>query len=285
MSELPKVPQEIVNLKLVCRIISNEIGNDEWHSKVWYRFPSTVAFIDILSQWPEAKVRSLRMVHVVDTPLPLYPYDDHSCYHTHDFADALPIFPGLQLDVLVVENIWLLPSGKEVDGWCLGATYHAIGALAASTGWKELQYRTGILGLTPRLQRSVEDIVQKRRDNCNEPDLELTWGRIRPQLSGLITHNMDGTRINNDPEIDVKEIREWYESHPEEPPEDEFPEDVTELDCHFKLRRGAKANYVHDGKGKSAIIESLMNNIRWVNLRENNQHLVDDGLDQPIGHL
>lgn len=103
-------PIMLEKLNLVCKLMNEDIAQS-WHGKVTYWFPCTVAFVDVLSQWSQSKLESVRHIHVLGFPLPLYPADDMFCYVTHFVNDALPIFPGLRLDVLTVENIWLYPDG------------------------------------------------------------------------------------------------------------------------------------------------------------------------------
>ena len=114
-------------------MFDDEIG-DSWHSMGTYYFPSTVAFIDVLSQSSEGKVRRLKNVIVVANALPLHHLVDEGYYTTFFLNDALPIISRLRLDCLTMVNIWLEPNGEGVHGWCLSATHNYICQLLVSSG-------------------------------------------------------------------------------------------------------------------------------------------------------
>ena len=202
-------------LKLVSRAFAREIG-DSCHSQVTYHFPSTVSFIDIQSRWPQEKVESLRYVHLFDTPVPLYPMDRLDCYTTHGFNSALALFPGRKLDTLTVESIRLHPNGEGVDGWCLGAAYHALENLVSTRGWKHLYCCSGILGLEPAQRQAIEDDIAKLKFDWKEDD---RFGRIRPQTNGIETHHVNGTITSSGTDEERLEVTKWYADHPEEGPE------------------------------------------------------------------
>lgn len=47
-------------MNLVYQLFNEEIGQS-WHSKVTYDFPCTVAFFDVMSQWPQRKLETSAM--------------------------------------------------------------------------------------------------------------------------------------------------------------------------------------------------------------------------------
>lgn len=143
----------LIQLNIVCKLLNEEI-DQSWLGKVTYSFPTTVAFLDVLGLWSEEKISTVRQLHVVAFPLPLYPTDQNFSYTTHFFDDALPIIPGLRLDLLTVQNIWLKPDGEPLEGWCLDVTYHKISGLLESGGWKEFNYVSGRRGSQHRDSRS-----------------------------------------------------------------------------------------------------------------------------------
>jgi hypothetical protein len=287
MSPLPGAPAEVGSLRITCKQFSDEI-KDEWHSEVTYHFPSTVAFLDVLSQWREDQVCKLRYVHVIDTPLPLYAFDDRGFYVTHNFSQALPMFPGLQLDLLTIDNIWLLPSGEPLDSWCFGATNGTIKRLLLTDGWKRLEYHSGILAFTPTQMDQLEAVVENHRIEQAEPDFSYGLGRVRPLLYSR-ENLLDPSEDPEDRDITAELVTQWYEKHAEErQPSDldeYYPTEVTELHVAMWAERGAQAKYIQDGSEISSTLESLKSNISWSELRRNDKYLVDDGLDNPTAHL
>lgn len=266
LARLPGTPRDIAALKLTCRQLNQEVP-DDWHSKVTYYFPSTVAFLDILSQWPEEKIRSLRYAHVVDTPLPLYPHSYAGAYATAAFHDALPAFPGLQLDALTVENIWLKADGREKDSWCMEAVNGAVQELLLSSGWKHLHYLSGILGLAPSQQRQLHKMIQDCRWAKSEPDFTFGYGHVRPQLNWRFWNRED--KHDTDYGDLQEEVKLWYQNHPEEGQPDGYPE-VEKLHVALWATRGANVDYTQDGAWTywGGTLKDLMDNVGWLQVSQ-----------------
>lgn len=287
ISPLPGTPRDVIALRLACQQFRTEI-DDSWHSEVTYHFPTTVSFIDVLSQWPKAKVCALRYARVVDTPLPLYAYDNEDFFITHTFGDALPMFPGLRLEVLTLENIWLLPNGRPLDGWCVPGTNGAIINMLFSSGWRRFEYISGILSLTPTQMEQLETLVENHRIENFETGFKYGLGRVRPQIHSLANF-LDPSGDPEDIETAKKLVDKWYASHREEKqPRDamDYPEDVTQLHLAVWAERGTKANYIQDGTELGPTLKSFNDHqLTWVELRETDRFLVGDGLSDPTGYL
>ncbi|CAK1366212.1 hypothetical protein CB0940_09364 [Cercospora beticola] len=286
LSLLPGLPLEVRALRCVCKQISSEI-DDSWHSAVTYHFASTVAFVDVLSQWADEKLRALRHIYVVDTPLPVYAFAKPDFYVTHNFNEALSLFPGLQLDSLTVENVWLLPGGKPRDAWCASATTGTLKRLLTTDGWRTLRYMSGILPLSPTQMKQLDMAIETYCIEKQEPDFRYGLGRVRPQPYS--SHNI---LIPGEPPEDenvTKElVEQWYKEHPEEVPlreEDHYLDDVKELHLAMWAQRGANSTFTQDGSAISSTLESLKSNISWVELRQTDDYLVDDGVEDPASHL
>lgn len=286
ISLLPGTPPDVTALRQTCKQFNREI-DDSWHSEVTYHFPTTVSFIDILGQWSEEKVCSIRYAYVVDYPLPIYAYGETGYFTTLDFSDALPMFPGLQLEQLTVENIWLSPNGKPLDSWCFAATNGLIKSLLLSSGWRRLEYRSGILPLTPSQLGQLDMAVEKYRTENAEPDFQYGLGRVRPH-----THsqgNLLDFNIPNEPvETTIKLVKKWYAEHKEERKAgdmNQYPEGVAELHVAMWAARGSKADIVQSGQGLSPTLESFKNKITWSELRKTDEYLVGDGLHDPTAYL
>ena len=87
-------------------------------------------------------------------PFPVYQDDDNRSYFTHHFTGLLPLFPGLKLDTLIIEDAF---HGENVheDGWGHNATYGILeNMIKGGTGWKELVLRSAS-------DRWLEDVVFK----------------------------------------------------------------------------------------------------------------------------
>lgn len=90
--------------------------------------------------------------------MPFFVYQDEGdfSYYTHYFTSLLPLFPGLKLDSLIVEDAF---HGKNVaeDGWGHDATYSILQSMIErGTGWKELVLRSAS-------DRWLEDVVFETR--------------------------------------------------------------------------------------------------------------------------
>ena len=75
-------------------------------------------------------------------PFPLFQDDDNSSYFTHHFTSLLPLFPGLRLDTLIIEDAFHGEIVNE-DGWGHNATYNILQSMIEEgTGWKKLVLRS-----------------------------------------------------------------------------------------------------------------------------------------------
>ena len=79
------------SLPLFYRYVQFDVGSSEH-------------FVDFLSSIDRSTITQLRHLSVKGSPFPLYPTKDRSCYYTHYFTSLLPLFPGLQLSILSVED-------------------------------------------------------------------------------------------------------------------------------------------------------------------------------------
>ena len=269
----PSMPEQ---LNLVCRRMNEEVGQS-WHGKVTYWFPCTVALLDVLGQWSQGKLEAVRHVYVCAFPLPLYPVDKSDSYCTHFIHDALPILTGLRLDMLTVENIWLEADGEDLEGWGLGATYYEVSQLLLSSGWKELRYVCGTPGFFARELRAIDEAVGAMRQERNEPNYWYAISATRPRLCGLVSHDVNGNRTEQDSEEDKAEVAEWEATHPD------FPTPV-ERATQVRARRGTE-KYAQSGDGRTEWIEGLMRRFTWAEMRQTGKYLVDDGMQDASAHL
>jgi hypothetical protein len=105
-----------------------------------FQFQGTEAMLETLLGMDQAIVTRIRHVRVVSYPFPLYTSGKREFYNTYFFQNALSLFPGLELERLIVEDAY--HGFALVDGWRDVVTYFDIEALLGSNGWKELVYIT-----------------------------------------------------------------------------------------------------------------------------------------------
>ncbi|CZT23815.1 uncharacterized protein RCC_09529 [Ramularia collo-cygni] len=286
ISPLPGTPSDVAALRRACKRFSHEI-DDSWHSEVTYRFPTTVSFIDVLSQWSKEKVCKLRYAYVVDYPLPVYAFDEGGYFMTLDFSDALPMFPGLQLELLSVENIWLTANGEPPDTWCFSATVGTVKALLLSSGWRRLEYHSGILPLTPTQMSQLDMAVEKYKTERAELDFRYGLGRVRPH-----THShgnlLDFKLPDEDYGVTLQLVMEWYTKHADEKKAcgmNKYPEGVTRKHVAMWAERGSEADYVQSGLGLAPTLASFEGKLSWVELRKTDDYLTGDGAHDPTSYL
>ena len=59
-----------------------------------FHFKNTAAMLDVLTTFSPQQIQEIRHMRVRAFPFLFYPLGNHSYYHTHDFSDVLPLFPG-----------------------------------------------------------------------------------------------------------------------------------------------------------------------------------------------
>lgn len=275
--DIYRCPVMDTQLNLVCRLLDNEIGHS-WHSKVEYSFYCSVAFIDVLSQWPEWKVTALRYAHIEGYPIPLYRIDQAWGYTTHFVHDIFSIFPTLRLDTLTVENVWLCPDGEEMEGWCLGATLAELHGLLASEGWKTLKYLSGTLGLLSRQVRELDEAVVAMRKARGEDKFTYRLQDLRPRLCGISSSDGQGNRVDEDTDEDKAEVAQWEAEHPE--PRDE----PTVKEVQMLAMRGTE-DFESKVDDRSNMLKGLLEKLSWIEVRKAGRFLVEDGTEDPGAHL
>lgn len=271
-------PDMPVKLNLVCKLLNEEI-RQSWHGKVAYSFPSTMAFVDVLSQWSEQKIGSVRHIHVVATPLPLHHINHQPDYYsTHFVKDAPPIFVGLKLDLLTVENIWLAGDGEPVDGWCLEAVWSDVYCLLAGNGWKEFRYLSGALTFSRKrlqdLKVGIADIMAARGETRYWFEIEES----RPWYPWQWKREESGAPVKDYYALaHGAELREWDAQHPHYVA-------PTEPSVQVRAKRGT-SEYAQSGEQKTDVLRGLLEGLGWLEMREDGTYLVDDGCDDPTAHL
>ena len=283
-------PQPYEKLNLVCRKFNDEIGTS-WHSKVTYHFPSTLSFLDVLSQWPARKISEFKNAVLVGTPI-LLPreWEEGGAYNTSYFVpDILDMAIGLALDTLTVENIWIEPTAETRDPETRLFIYKDIYKLLMSRGWKELRYVSSILGFHPRAIRRLEKRVQRLRHERDERDFELTFNmqHIRPIAIRHGEHagcpcTFKTASLIQDTDKDVMEVEQWWADHPAKRDE-QLARDWRrpKMAVAVSARRGANADYMQDSNSLLDDIRRMLGSANWTELRQTPGCFLDDGVDFP----
>ncbi|KAL9121355.1 MAG: hypothetical protein Q9187_002081, partial [Circinaria calcarea] len=96
--------------------------------------------LDCLTTLSPALIGEIRYLRVNAFTFPITAPADVRRYTTHPFSVTLSLFPGLQLDLLVVEDCY---HDENVNSaWVDIGTCNEISSLVDSDGWKELHFIT-----------------------------------------------------------------------------------------------------------------------------------------------
>lgn len=237
--------------------------------------------LDDLFTYDDQRMKSIRRLRVKGYPFPVYASSTSSSFFTHFFGTVIAMFPGLQLDLLVVENCYL----EENDGWGSSGTYCEIGCLLNTDGWKELHY------LSPTTEFITDD--RERRDDFS-PQPEKWQSELRKRDEQAVVEMFVSE------ERDVKDAaynanaRTKYafpgENMPVEPPKKSPPTDVDSRDQAVDNRevlvvmnRGPSAHYIQNGENLNEDVKKLLKEMSWPELRDSDLYV--DGEDDPCAKL
>lgn len=133
----------------------------------------------------------------------------------------------------------------------------------------------------------LDQLVEHYRVDQAEPEFHYGLGRVQPTImSGQ--NLLDPSEGYEDLETTERLVSQWYaELEDEEQPHDvrELPKGVPEKHLAMWVERGPNSNYIQDGSELSSTLESLQNNITWMNLRKTDVYLVGDGVHDLSAYL
>ena len=118
-------------------------------------------------------------------PLPIYQGGDRSSCVSHHFTSLLPLFPGLKLDKLIIEDAF---HGRNVDedDWGHDATYGILQLMIeGGTGWKELVLRSAS-------DRWLEDVVSETDAANGTVTMEASGRSKQPAAWDRMIKERDG---------------------------------------------------------------------------------------------
>ena len=208
-------------------------------------------------------------------PLPVYPVGDYF-YITYLFSSVLPLFSGLRLDTLIIEDAF---HGQTVDeySWGHDVTYDDLQRMIEeSKGWKELILRSG----SDRWLEAVEFTRQAANGTMatvtpGRSKQPAAWDRMIKERDGpesgakveMWCCKTDGVWEKVEGVYNV-EVEDDSEDESEDEMEDEAEQDdpdgtikaLLSLECEgleigparpsieVRVRRGKEAEYTQDGR-------------------------------------
>ena len=280
-----------ISLLSTCRQIHEEARPLIGHINSFH-FRSTAALLDTLTTLNPQQIQEIRHIRVKGYPLPLFPYSHGTGYTTYHFSDFLPLFSGLQLDRLEVEDAFH-DNGKDL--WADIGTYNDVESLVESDGWKELCFVTPTTGF---MTRKLYDIIQRREqpDGWNQDLLNRDGGEESGAYVRMFMANESGVRgITEDPNkhtpYSVIPGHLGKFSPAEEVTADGVrsvivPLRVSEIaeprEVSIVAKRGKDVSYVQDGSKLLPKIQALFDNMTWQETKSS--HYLD-AEDNPCVHI
>ena len=175
---------------------------------------------------------------------------------------------------MTIEDVWLLPDGKEVEGFCLDATRNSVLCALLSLGWKELNYLSGPLGLLSRWTKDIDERIEAMKKERAEEAFEYAIRPSRPQLSGIVSYTAGDVATEQDTPEDKAEVKAWDAQH-----KDDASVQLTQKAVQAWAKRGTE-QYAETGEGRSKFLKGLLEEMTWVELRASGKYLVDDGMGE-----
>ncbi|KAF6220512.1 hypothetical protein HO133_002945 [Letharia lupina] len=273
-----------------------------------YNLLTTEHLVDHLTTLTPASLAQLRHISLRGLPLPVYPSDDDSCYHTHLFPSLLPLFQGLRLDTLEVTDAY---HGEDVceDGWGHNATYYDLeGMIKEGQGWKELVFKSASdrwLDAVVFESRAADGAVTREtngRDKqpgawdrmIKERDGEESGARVEmwSRREGGVWRKVEG---DYNAEVEDPAGQDCFEGNGEpvlsieRQGDDESDVGPVRPSIEVRVRRGKGAEYVQDGRSMdehkySRKLREMFEKLGWKEIKA--QGLFIPGAeDDPTSHL
>jgi hypothetical protein len=262
-----------------CRQIHNEakpyLRNASFH------FRSTVAMLDTLMTFSREQIEQIRCIRVKGFPFPLYEHEEAFMYTTYGFPYVLPLFPGLQLDRLIVED----PYHDEGvnDGWGDTGAYCDVDSLLESDGWRELEYispTTDFLHPAGMAGAFNWEQLLRSRDGANS-DAEVVIRRAKgPKVPGATE---DGGNFIVYTASTKDDDASNAEAGADTDGDDEGEDDADRREVRVIVTRGKNADYVQREGKLHETIESVFDNMTWDEIKETGLYVPSE--DDPCDYL
>ncbi|KAL8689100.1 MAG: hypothetical protein Q9218_005148 [Villophora microphyllina] len=208
---------------------------------------------------------------------------------TYMLDDVLPLFPGLQLRTLRVNDPF---HGQEVeeDDWGHDAAYRAVADFIKSDGFQELTYAVEHDRFLKRVQFAESSPTTGSRipePNMRQPQ-PLTWDAMMKERDGTgsganveMFRIMDGGTRRIPLKTEFETVQDPPEDEEPEVPEDEEPK--VEGQIEIRIKRGEGANYVQQGRPSNEHLHDLFMELTWKEILEKEPYV--DGEEDPTAHL
>lgn len=271
-----------------CRRISIE-AKPFMASNILLHIWSTKAMIDYLYKLSAEIIQSIRYITLMMCfPLPLYAQLHRNSFTTFDVSEAFRMFPGLQLDLLRVEDCYHLTGcyDRVFATPSNVGTYRAIDGLIRMDGWKELHFITGST-------QFMSEPGGEFRERFPQP---LGWNKIVLDRDGKDSAANVKMFVAKEPDVEGaaenRETRSEYEAIPGQCLEIEgdvhaTPEErqkyLESREVLVVAKRGVSASYVQDGKQLHDLLKGLLNRMNWEEVLSDNRYV--DPEDDPTSCL
>jgi hypothetical protein len=245
-----------------CRQLYNEAG-PLLAPNILLEFSSTSTMLDTLTTLPPSIIESLRYMRLESDPFSLYCDDDRS-YTTFHMAHTLPMFPGLQLDVLTVADGYHF-SGLVNDPWGACGTYYDIQTLLEADGWKELHYIIPTIEFMTSYHDEWSRVAQPAGwdKKLREKDGETSGAEVRMYVA-----DQKSSAGSAEPPF----TRSSWEAVPgyllPPPAAPDWDREVIII-----AKRGAGAKYVQDSSMMRDRIRRLLDKMSWAELKKSDKYI------------
>ncbi|KAI4191147.1 MAG: hypothetical protein L6R41_000284 [Letrouitia leprolyta] len=275
---------------LSSRQLYNEAKPLYWQN-THFEFPGTKQLLDFLTGIDYTTLTQLRHISVHGYPLPVYPNPDNPnsppYYTTYFFEYILPLFPGLQLSMLRIQDPWH-GRGVDEDPWGHDAAYSSIKTFIQSQGFKELTYIvTHDRFMKPTILRCIDDGITS---------IEISERHPQPSTWDAMIKARDGAT----PGAGVKMYRVLDDGNRRLPLETEFErvhtmseeenlrlsEEQNEGIIEVTIRRRMDADHVQRGEHISEYsqrLSRLFQELTWKQILEKGLYV--DPEDDATAHL
>ena len=273
----------------------NDLVNFHWEGHVRFVFPSSVAMLDVLTEWPRSRLSLIRRICLKAYPLALWPIDSSAHYVTILADMAIDALAGLRLDTLEYQCVFLAAD----DGFGRDAVFPAARAAMRSFGWRKLQ----IMMPEPYFQQcevlefveTAEEIKRERREPDFEidlptPPLRRDWDTGRIQGLAQLEEWQQKYRALSSMGIAIERGSDASGPSEEQRKETWGEEVLIRLIC----RRGKDADIIRPDREvnriqpegiSSATLQALLERMTWKELRQSGDYLYSDGTDDPTEYV
>lgn len=245
--------------------------------------------VDCLTTLSPALIGGIRYLRVKAFPFPVTAPADVPYYTTYPFSDTLSLFPGLQLDLLVVEDCYHYENDVH-DAWCDMGTYGDISGLVDSDGWKELHF------ITPTTEFMIST---KGYETCRAPQ-PSNWNerlQIRDgsgsgaSVTMYVANDANLPRATDDTDRrtltvvpgDLETIKQAASNYAPIPDEHSHRRFIDQREVLVVAKRGKDAVYVQDGSKLKEKLRELFLKMTWLEVKDSG--IWQPNEENPCSHL